>query len=354
MSTSTPEATVIQRIHKLLNVRTDRGASETEAVMAAGHVQRLLAEHNLSMAEIESSGGASAEGGKREKSEIGHRQVYKWQRRLMASIAELNFCYCAERFKYMGHSRPDVFDGYELIGRVDNVVSTRVMFEYLLQTINRLTRGEYPPDQFFTKVGHSFKEGCADRLVVRLKAELGRIVEDNARKVREEQTRSQHPGTAKSNLPAILMTDMIQREKDLNEDMRRGLAPGTTEARRREYEARQAAEKVRRDAEIAAKLADAKVRGVSADILEYIRYGWSEDSARESLRKSRLEEGKPETETQRRRRESSDRAHYNREWSRKEREARRLDQTAYMRGHDKAGDVGLDRQLDEEKKKRLN
>src|SRR4051812_48343500 len=91
---------VINRIQKLMALTEGRGATEAEAALAASHVQRLLAEHNLSMAHIEASGGSSGADGKRERTGVNRKQVYKWQRELMAALAELNYCKPLTKWEY--------------------------------------------------------------------------------------------------------------------------------------------------------------------------------------------------------------------------------------------------------------
>ena len=43
---------VLNRIQKLLKMSTENGASENEAMQAADKAQKLLQEHNLSIADI--------------------------------------------------------------------------------------------------------------------------------------------------------------------------------------------------------------------------------------------------------------------------------------------------------------
>ncbi|MGY8976296.1 MAG: DUF2786 domain-containing protein, partial [Alphaproteobacteria bacterium] len=43
---------ILNRIQKLLKMSTENGASENEAMLAADKAQKLLQEHNLSIADI--------------------------------------------------------------------------------------------------------------------------------------------------------------------------------------------------------------------------------------------------------------------------------------------------------------
>lgn len=351
------EATVISRIHKLMALTTDRGATEHEAAIAAEHVQRLLAEHNLSMATIEASGQSSGDGGKRVKQEgVGGKQVYKWQQSLMKAIGKLNYCHVTPLFKERREfderkcvtRATKVFDGYEIIGRVDNVATTRVMFEYLLSAIERAARDDVnnDPSQFFTRYAHSFKEGCADRLRVRLGAKHQEIIDEQERRAREQQARGQHPGAAPSNLPAVLMSDMIQNEKDLNNDLLYGYEPGTTARQHREWEDQSRKNQERRDA----REKELVVAGYPSKVAYYIALGYDEQRA---YQLAFPKPDKPETDAQRRKREQREERYDERYWSRYQKEASRLDQEGYTRG-DRAGEtIGLDAQLDTGKQHKL-
>lgn len=352
----TIDKSIVVRIQKLMAITTERGATEAEAAIASEHVQRMLAEHNITMATIEASGGDTGEGGKRTRENVGRRQVYKWQRNLMSAIAKLHFCLAIPKFRYRMHG-PEIFDGYDLIGRVDNVTTTRVMFEYLLQTIERLAREDVgnDPSQFFTKYAHSFKEGCADRLVDRLEDKHRDIVEQQERQVREDQAKAKHPAATKSNLPAIMLKDVIQHEDDLNNDLRRGWEPGTTAAKRAKDEQ---AERDR-EAKQEKRLAEAKAMGLDDDAAYYYSIGYDKERAirTANARNEPDEPEKPETEAQKRKREAREerQRQRNREWweRREAREASRLDRTAYYKGNQAGDNVSLDRQVDKEKRVKI-
>lgn len=335
---------VIDRIRKLMALTAERGATEAEATLASEHVQRLLSEHNLSMAIVEMDGGDTGTGGKRTREGVSHRQVYKWQRELMVQLAELNFCKPLIRFQSRGWGKPDVFNGYDLIGRADNVTTTKVMFEYLLQTIERLAREEVKDSsQFFTRYAHSFKEGCSDRIIARLQEQQRRIVEEQERRVREEKARSSHPAAATYNALVVTITNVAQNENDLNNDVFNGWKSGTTAARRAKYEAERAqreeeGERLRAERRAAALTDDPNT---PADVLRYMEMGFSRERAEEICKPA-----KPETEAQRRKREEREKRAYWRDRERTQRADKRLDGVGYRRGYDAGKDVSLNRQVD--------
>lgn len=353
---ATDPTQAIERIRKLMALTEGRGASENEATIAASMVQRLLAEHNLSMAAVEASGGATQAGGKREKSQAAYRQVYKWQRRLMASVADVNYCACFEREEWVdgkgSQERKPVFDGYDLIGRVDNVTTVKVMFEYLVEAIERLARDAVgnDPTQYFTRPAHSFKEGCADRLTERLTEQKRDLVEAQEREAKDRQAAARHPGAAPGTAVAILLRDLVQDEKDLNEDVRRGVEPGTTARERFERDQESRRVIAEREARLAALIA----QGIDKRVAWYMSVGYDRERA-EQL--AAPQASKPETETQKRKRteqeERADRRYYESQQSRARREARRLDPAAYQMGKDAGERVSLNRQIDEDRKRRL-
>jgi hypothetical protein len=337
---------VINRIQKLMALTEGRGATEAEAALAASHVQRLLAEHNLSMAHIEASGGSSGADGKRERTGVNRKQVYKWQRELMAALAELNYCKPLTKWEYRNGGKLKVFAGYELIGRSANVATTAAMFDYLLQAIERVARDEVQdPALYFTRYAHSFKEGAAVRLVERLQQRKREIVEQADREAREAKARASHPG-ATSGAMVIFMSDVVQDEEDANNDLYNGLPAGTTAAKRRANEAENAAREAKRTALVQA--------GEDPDVAWYLSWGYDEERARKL---ATPEAPKVETEAERNKREARERREnerwQEREYARQRREANRLDPAAYRKGKQAGDDIGLDTQIEKQERKRV-
>lgn len=337
---------IINRIQKLMALTEGRGATEAEAALAASHVQRLLAEHNLSMAHVEASGGSSGKDGKRERTGVDRKQVYKWQRELMAALAELNYCKPLTKWEFRNGGKVKVFAGYELIGRSANVATTAAMFDYLLHAIERVARDEVKdPALYFTRYAHSFKEGASVRLVERLQQKKREIVAQADRDAREQKARASHPGSTGTAV-VIFMSDLVQDEEDANHDLYAGLPAGTTAARRREREAESAVAEAKRKALVEA--------GEDPDIAWYLSMGYDEERARELATPAAP---KIETEAQRKKRiekeHRDDRRWQERVYNRQQREAARLDPTAYRKGHEAADDIGLDTQIEKQGRKMI-
>ncbi len=342
MATASDVNKIAVLINKLLALSKDGGATEAEASLAAEKAQELMTAHNLSFAHIEAAGGQSGDEGQRVKGGVDHRQSYKWQRTLMSALAELNFCYCKEQYKY--HRHITSFDGYQLIGRAANVASTRVMFDYLLQSIDRLAKAEVQdPGQYFTRYAHSFKEGCADRVIDRLRERRAAEIEASERKAREDKARSSHPSAATSNALVVVLGDYMQDEEDLNEDFRKGWKSGTTKQRRiddeLECQANQAEAKRKYEARKAERLA--RDPNIDPDRLHYLAQGFTSAQVDELLRPE-----KPETDAQRRKRKEKEQREYDRWRAQGERRDARKDWGGYRRGQQAGDDVGLDRQVE--------
>lgn len=241
---STPAPSLIDRIKKLMAL-ADSACNENEAALAASHMQRLLQEHNLTRAEVEAKGEESPENSletaQRERKSHMRSALYKYQRDLMEAIAEGNFCMHFvgqvtvkdKKGTFMGYPKQE--DGtrdysnpvrckkarvHEVIGRSENVTATCLMYDYLMDTMNRLL--PYEEQARRSEEARMWLEGCAETLVERLK----------------ERLKGEKPGVKKDQTPGLVtMKDLLGTEKDLNEDFRRGVEPGTTAKWRREREA---------------------------------------------------------------------------------------------------------------------
>lgn len=352
-------ATIYSRIRKLMALANDSGATEAEARLAAEKAQELMTEYNLTTAALEASGGSGGDDAKRTDTHVQHRQVYKWQRRLMDSLAKLNFCDCQEmwREERSRETTRSIFNGYSLIGRASNVASCTVMFEYLVKTIDRLATDAVDGDgtRKFTKFAASFREGCADRLMDRLDEKRADKIREQEQAKKEAETRARHPGAATSNAMTVWLGDYVQDENDLNRDHKYNLAPGTTRQVREKREQEHEAWRQKAAATYAAK--EAKLRAQYADIDEqvlwwmmHMDYGYCEALAKVA---EANKPARPETARQREKREQQYENWSRRESNRQYRESARLDPTGYSLGR-KAGDkVGLSPQMDNDKKHRL-
>ena len=184
MTTKT-ENPIVDKIRKLMAL--SKSSNEHEAALAAQRCQELLAEHNLSMAEIGAAGESKTQvSGKREKTPHDKSAMYKYQTELMEALAKNNFCmyWISEQWKadpkgsklrYFHTTDFTDQNKYEkgriakvhiLLGREDNVMVTRMMYDYLVETMDRLL-----PWQGMEKRGKEallWLAGCTETLVGRL------------------------------------------------------------------------------------------------------------------------------------------------------------------------------------------
>lgn len=230
-----PNQKIADKIQKLLKLAAGN-TTEAEASSAMEKVQQLLADYNLTMADIESRGEATQDG-KREKSVHEKSAMYAYQRNLMKACAEAFFCiyFTSQKSKWTGKrwTRKAV---HVVMGREANVTSVRLMFDYLNNTIDKLANVEYPPPTNLSRPALSWKEGCAYRLQERLR-ERTEEANEKQRKRAEEARQNASP----SNCTAVmLLTDVRQQESDLNHDFIYDKTPGTTALQRAQRLARPA------------------------------------------------------------------------------------------------------------------
>lgn len=257
---------LIDKVKKLLNLARCGGATEAEADLAMERAEAILRDNNLSMAMVEASGGSASES--RLKQDGIEGANYRWARVLMEAIAESAFCDVSVKFKRVAnrHGYRDAATGYELIGRVSNVVAARNMFEYLMETIARFRR------DYRDGVGNNnaksallFGEGMAARLTVRVK-ERHRVAlrEQREKAEAEAKARAANGNGSTSNALVVILEDYAQTERWANADIRHGYPVGTTKAREEER-ARIAAERT-------ARMNALQKEGLSWDEAYYVVY----------------------------------------------------------------------------------
>jgi len=250
----TPEAqAAIRKIEKLLAL-AGNNPNEAEAAAAMAKVQELLAQYNLDMASVGDAPADKSRGDVRLKGGL-----YKWQRSLWQSVAELNFCmyWATTEMDYTKQAVYKDVNGerrmgrktfkHKVLGRKVNVVSTQIMAEYLEQAIERLVRDRLNQDhtQFFTRWAASYREGVAERLGEKLRQRRYEMKMAEEAKAREAAARSKHPGAAPQSSGVDLAT-YTQSEHDANIDHLYGEGTSARWAADR-YQAEQAAKKAREE-----------------------------------------------------------------------------------------------------------
>ena len=166
---STTERTIISRIRKLLALSAS--SNPNEAASALAKANKLLLEHNLSMAQIEAATGKKAEGYIGNEIVTGRRI---WQKALLHTIARHNLCYL---FSVTGTPY------CQLIGQPSNIEVVlylhkhiQTQLETMATTAYRLTNTKLPPATW----KDAFYMGAIQTISVRLEAE--RYAQDNQTK----------------------------------------------------------------------------------------------------------------------------------------------------------------------------
>lgn len=335
---------VLRRLKALLNLANDGRGNEAEAQLAMERAQELMLQHNLTTATLEAAG---QQGEGRLKDRTTKNLMFKWQRELFTTIAEVNFCYFSLVYKRTAAGE-QIAGGYEIIGRQSNVVGARNMYEYLSETIARLVKlecGTSAPAQF-TKYANSFRLGCVHRLAERLRERHRTKLEEQSRQAREANAATRHPSSTLNAL-VVVLEDFAQRERDENNDVLYGLEIGTTARRRQErdleFHQREQEQEARRQALIA--------EGVNPEVAYYMSIGYSRERAEEIANPP---PAKPETAAQRRKRERQEARQEARWHARQRREERKIDVRGYMAGERSGDTVGLDDQIDRTERKKLS
>jgi hypothetical protein len=370
MSEAAIDPKVIDRLLKLNALAKDDGANENEANNATEMMQRIMREHNLTMAALEMAGKSSdGEGGKRAKAAAKGRAGYKYQQELMAIIAEVNFVHLSIKTDWNG--RRWAPSGYNMIGREANVVSAQQTFDYLNQTMERLAR-EYvggDPKMILSREAIGFKEGMADRLGKRLKQRHLDALAEQKRQAAEANAAARHPSAAPGTALMIVLEDVQQAEKDANEDFRLGREPGTSARKRIENEAeatmrneaywalgREMADV--NDPELvipfATKVAEEQAERFSIDperlealmrLAIELAMRWHNDKVAERAKHAK------ETPKQKADREAREERANRRYWNARDRENeerdRRRGSTHFRRGSEAGAGVGLDKQVNQ-------
>jgi len=153
---------IVARVQKLLSLAGNSGATEAEAATAMEKAQGLLTAYNLDMTTV-TNGGDNGMGARGE--ERLHGGGTKWTQELWRAVADLNFCFYFNVEEYRtrpGSSKKRMRATHKLVGRTVNVVSTKIMCEYIEQTIERLVKDNQPLNKL------AYEEGMSDRIIQRV------------------------------------------------------------------------------------------------------------------------------------------------------------------------------------------
>jgi len=196
-TSETKKAKLLDKARKLLAL--SKSPNEHEAASAAEKMQTLIAEYNLDMRDVMNEPG-----------HVGNRPVVidksiltpsnPWRRRLANAVSSLYFC----KYYYEPHPKGNL---HCFVGLEVNVAVSKMMFQYLLTTVNRLAQEgskAYPKDEQ-SPYRVTFREACTSRLCTRIHERLEAAKQGGVIKTESGTT-----------LPALL--SMYEQEKKRNEE----------------------------------------------------------------------------------------------------------------------------------------
>lgn len=252
----------LDTVEKLLRL-AGKNPNEHEAAQATAKAMAMLADLNLTLASVDETG----EGGGRRAEEKLVGGFYEFERDLWERIGDLNFCMVWHQQHWVKRERRDakserILDEFrrghilrgqfKIIGRVHNIMATKAMAEYLLSTIERLTRErlhesgvtERINTQLRSRWAVSFREGIAASVAEKLWDRRQEQIADEKREAREAERRraesAEMEGT--STATAITLSTLRKSERDANMDFVYGEGFTARQAQARADAARRARE----------------------------------------------------------------------------------------------------------------
>jgi hypothetical protein len=168
---------LMEKLQKVLNLARNAGTEE-EAATAAAILQKMLTEHNLSIADLERRGSHAAPAAVEQGYDLG-KAAFRWKLDLARAIAHSYYC-----LPMIDGSRKTV----SFIGRPDNVESLRMLYGWLIGQVQQIARTERQVHHESTgehvdplRWQIHFGTGCVERLATRLDDLRKRNNEDVAR-----------------------------------------------------------------------------------------------------------------------------------------------------------------------------
>jgi hypothetical protein len=339
------EDRVLDRVRKLLRLASDERGNEHEAALAARRAAEIMEQHGLSTAVVEAGGGVGEGRTAREEGGIARGRA-PWMPELMRAVAESCFCLCEVEFVTPPGDR-QLRMVFRMFGRESAVAGAFALADYLKQTIWRLS------NEAGVERPHYFRSGCAERLGERVREShemaLANQRAEAERASREAAARAAHPGAAPAGTTlAVILEDYAAKEREANEELWRGLPPGTLAAER----AAARADREARERRYQQLIKDGVDKGVAWNMVHMsmtleraVEYE-AEWQAREKARQA-------EPPPKEKRRTKADEARQNRQWRAFDRESRRRSDPSWVAGRERGDEVSLARQLRDRKDGRL-
>lgn len=210
IETPTIDDKTINTINALLNMSDLRGATEHEAANATTQVMRLLAKHNLSMAEFDKIANPVEDINTNRLQEDG-QSIPRWKTNLLNSIAHAHFCdlYLTHGYRATTHV---------LVGRGTNVQAVKIVYSFLCDVVDSEAKAAlkaYEGWEHGKAYSNSFRLGMVSRISTRLR--------DEEKKIHDEQvvlalgTRDGHDNIASPDHSIVVKNMYDEAQKEIHE-----------------------------------------------------------------------------------------------------------------------------------------
>jgi hypothetical protein len=191
----TDQIDYLTKIKKLFAKANDESLTEAEAELFMNKVQELLAEHNLTEADL------------KEEDKPGINETFfpvsvdvSWFRSLASVVAKMYFCKIYLRHKnVVGRKTQQTY--YVFVGRDNNRYIAASMFDYLMKTMDRLALKFND-----AKSKYEYKKGCTMRLSYRVHEKTKEATKVNP--------------LNPNNLPALYSTELALVEDYMKESIK--------------------------------------------------------------------------------------------------------------------------------------
>lgn len=132
------KAKIADRVRRMLEKAKAEGSTEAEAIAFTEKAQALMLEHELSLVDVQETTNQPKE--EIEADSMLETDPQPWRRRLGRACAELFMC----RYFYDTFSRDNEkgtkYDQHTFVGKRGNITVAKVMFSYLIETVDQLAR----------------------------------------------------------------------------------------------------------------------------------------------------------------------------------------------------------------------
>ena len=202
---------IIARVQKLISL-AHGGTTEAEAAEAMKMVHALLAKHNLSYSDISEEPHNPNED-RLIDSECIDGMNDPWRRSVWHATSKLYFCeyYFSSVYGWRSGVQKKTGIRHNLVGKPHNILVTKLMVQYFVDTIRRLAREHTPEESNWNRntFKNSFKVSCSRRLTERI---------GNRRFESKNQTAAKSGNTMLPALRTLYTTELEENQKQIRRE----------------------------------------------------------------------------------------------------------------------------------------